>query len=288
MEHKLDFICVGPQRAGTSWLDFVLRGHGEILLPIGVKETFFLDRWYSRGWGWYWRKYFSGCGDLSGYLVGEVAPTLFDNKQAVERVKSNNRDCKIIVCVRDPVERSLSLFEHYMVSLSVRNNFTKACDVKPSIVEASRYVKHVKCWASAFGEDNVFLLSSRAISRDPIGVLEKLAEFLDVSGSENCSRELTRQYGVAAEPRSRVLLIVMTRLARLARAMGLHGLANAGKSLGLKKFIFSGGGRPELNIEDVEKADLCEMFSQDTEFVSAVDCQGGCTAASLRDYGVLR
>jgi hypothetical protein len=48
-----NFICVGAQRSGTTWLAGKMRSHHEILLPENKKEVHFFDRHYSRGLEWY-------------------------------------------------------------------------------------------------------------------------------------------------------------------------------------------------------------------------------------------
>jgi len=41
-QYQLDFVVVGPQKAGTTWIDEVLRRHPDVELPSMTKETFFL------------------------------------------------------------------------------------------------------------------------------------------------------------------------------------------------------------------------------------------------------
>lgn len=49
---KLDFIGIGPMRAGTSWLHHALSLHPGVSLPR-EKETFYFDRYFERGPAWY-------------------------------------------------------------------------------------------------------------------------------------------------------------------------------------------------------------------------------------------
>ena len=42
-----DFICIGAQKAGTSWLYYTLKEHPDIEFP-GEKEVHFWDMHYER------------------------------------------------------------------------------------------------------------------------------------------------------------------------------------------------------------------------------------------------
>ena len=65
-----DFLAIGALKAGTTYLDSMLRDHPDLCLPATVKEVEFFTRHYDRGPAWYARR-FAGCG--SG-RAGEVSP----------------------------------------------------------------------------------------------------------------------------------------------------------------------------------------------------------------------
>ena len=167
-----------------------------------VKETFFIDRDFNRGWDWYWDAYFpqsKGCDDQ---VLGEVAPTLFDHDDAVERLLAHSDACRIIVCLRDPVERSLSLFEHYVATGTVINDWESACRERPSIIEGSLYTKHLIRWAEGFGKGNILLISSRAASANPQKIIDDVSDFIGVPRMPVLPKDAEKKYGVAASPRS--------------------------------------------------------------------------------------
>ena len=98
-----DFIAVGPPRTATTWLHEVLQGH--VCLPADRKETDFFTRFYDRGLDWY-ADYFRHCE--GGIPVGELSPMYFASPPARERIARHLPECKIIVSLRDPVERAYS------------------------------------------------------------------------------------------------------------------------------------------------------------------------------------
>lgn len=281
---RLDFVCVGPQRTATSWLDRVLRKHPAIALPEVVKETFFLDRRADKGWDWYWNSYFPGGTHLAGRVVGEIAPTLFDSADAIKQLAAHNAECRIVVCLRDPVARALSLFEHYVSIARVPNDWDRARERMPSITEASCYAKYISAWGAAFGADRVLLLSHRAVAQDPMAVLDRLCDFLEVERLAKLPVEAEERYGVAAAPRSRAVVWAADRAAWTLRSLRLHSLVNLGKQLGLKRLVFSGGQRPVLGVTVDQKAALTFDLGRESALVAEVDAHIACLASECRAY----
>ena len=47
-----NFIYIGPDKAGSSWLHEVLIRHEQVFMP-DAKDLYFFDRYYDRGVSWY-------------------------------------------------------------------------------------------------------------------------------------------------------------------------------------------------------------------------------------------
>jgi hypothetical protein len=96
-----DFLCVGAQKAGTTWLYQQLRRHPQIFLPR--KE---LD-------------FFCTCGDVSSYaayfadatpgqLCGDISPNYAAQSGLAARIQQVCPNATILHLVRDPVARAFS------------------------------------------------------------------------------------------------------------------------------------------------------------------------------------
>ena len=90
---RLDFICVGMYRAGTTWLHFMLQEHPRIILPR-EKETMFFSHHYHRGIQWY-EEFFEQIHLES--LVGEICPTYLTNPLAIERIYKHYPNANILI-----------------------------------------------------------------------------------------------------------------------------------------------------------------------------------------------
>ena len=72
-----DFVGIGPERTGTTWLHNTLTDH--VGVPRQIKKVHFFDQNYTRGLAWYAR-YFEGF-PLST-PVGEITPAIFVPRRA--------------------------------------------------------------------------------------------------------------------------------------------------------------------------------------------------------------
>lgn len=133
-----DFLVIGAQRAGTTWLHRVLRQHPSLWLPpvkelhyfdrletkrtildpkerrrVGLKRLLSLDPWLVSYWlsarsdKWYARL-FRGA-KAKGLVAGEITPAYATLDETVlRRIKRMNDNIKLIFVMRDPVERAWS------------------------------------------------------------------------------------------------------------------------------------------------------------------------------------
>ena len=105
-----DFLILGAQKAGTTALYAYLRRHPEITGP-SWKEVSYFDRHYARGPNWY-RGNFPNLLRSRGELVGEASPSYLFHPLAPRRVAALVPDAKLIVLVRNPVDRAYSHYHH--------------------------------------------------------------------------------------------------------------------------------------------------------------------------------
>lgn len=116
---RIDFIVIGVQKAGTSALDYYLRQHPEIKMAK-IKEVHYFDNdsffENAKGDYSYYHKFF---GNLKNrFLYGEATPIYIYWKNAIERIKKYNKNIKLIILLRDPVERAYS---HWNMELKKGN-----------------------------------------------------------------------------------------------------------------------------------------------------------------------
>lgn len=260
---RLDAVGVGPQRTATTWLHACLAGHPELCLPHRVKETFFLDRHFDRGWDWYWSQF----GDCTpGTRRIEIAPSLFDVREATGRLRAHNPACRILASLRNPTERSVSLWLHHWRKGRVGEDFRAAVRHQPGILEASRYARHLPRWIEAFGRERVHVFLVQDVAGSPAEVLKGVYRFLAVEPPESPPPAMASRVYPSSRPRFPALARVAAGAARWLRARGFHGLLESAKRSGLREAVLGGGGDPPA-IEPELRTELAEEFEEDVRYV---------------------
>lgn len=210
LEHFPDFLIVGPQRTGTTWLHQILRKHPQVLLAE-PKELFFFSRleqsdhpgYESAELDWYlshfrdpWPRWLHKqvrsllrfgrpyCPRMRGEATASYAAL---DRDVIEEIAVLNPDMKVLFMVRHPVERAWS---HAKKDLA-RNRGRAAAEVgdaeweaffrDPYQVRCARYEQNIANWSSCFPASNVFVGTFEQVQERPAGLLRLVTNFLGVS-----------------------------------------------------------------------------------------------------------
>ncbi|MHB8383409.1 MAG: sulfotransferase family protein [Candidatus Binataceae bacterium] len=260
-----DFIAVGPQRTGTTWLHQVLTGH--VGLPSSKETDFFLDN-FARGADWY-LAFFAACPAATP--MGEVDPNYFGVPAARERISATIPRCRIVVSLRDPTERAWSSYRTMRRDAWTRGGFEDTVMRNGIIRESSRYAFHLANWQRDFGAERVLVCLYDDLEADPQAYLDRICEFIGapavaVRGTA-AARE--RVNAVTEAPRSRKL----AQSARDARDwLAMHRwnrTSQALERLGVWRFAFSGGEEFGA-IDPGAEARLREYFRPEVEALESL------------------
>src|SRR4030043_1285872 len=254
-------IVCGPQKAGTTWIYEYFKYRGDICLPLGVKETFYFDRHYNRGIEWY-AKYFRRC--TSEKKIVEVCPTCFHLKTAAELIRKTLGIIPIICTLRNPINRSFSLYLHFLRRGRTRLNFREAVKKFPVIIDASRYATHIKVWKKLFGERNVLIVFQEELENDPDIFVQKLCTHLNLDFIE-IPNHLKKSINKGAMPPSQSLAAIGINVADKLHSVGAHWVINSLKAVGVNKLLFGtpNYSRPLPTINDEDQRWLYEQLSSD-------------------------
>lgn len=100
------FLIVGAPRAGTTTLAAYFAAHPEVWVST-PKELHFFTLRFDRGRDWYERQF---PGEGAAVQRGEATPSYMMSPLAVQRMKELVPDARLIISLRDPVDRAYS---HY-------------------------------------------------------------------------------------------------------------------------------------------------------------------------------
>lgn len=184
-EFKVDFLGIGAERGGTTWLAKCLEEHPEINFAK-MKEVFFFNKFdphflkaanpnYERGLIWYQSNFWP---EKSG-LRGEFSPTYLFDMEAARRIKKHNQEVKLVLVLRDPVDRAYSQYlNDVSMGLVPEIGFEKAVKKYKSLLEKGLYAKYLKTYFTLFPRKNFFICLNEDIQTKPAATVKKLYSFL--------------------------------------------------------------------------------------------------------------
>lgn len=176
-----NFLVVGAQRCGTTWLHENLRTHPDVFLPAQKELNYFSDiksNWH-QGNEWYFKQ-FEGAAKCSA--IGEITPEYFVDLAAPERIKSLLGNIRIVCILRDPLERAYSSYKKGLRELNWDCSFDEFIEGNIDLsVTRGLYAPQLERFISAFGKENVLILSYDQIDANPHEFLRSIYRFLRVS-----------------------------------------------------------------------------------------------------------
>lgn len=97
-----DFVGIGAQKAGTTWIHHQLRAHPQLFLPE-TKELNFFYRDLPTSW---YAKHFEQAE--AEQVAGEVSPNYFAQAGVAERMHALVPEARLFCILREPVARAFS------------------------------------------------------------------------------------------------------------------------------------------------------------------------------------
>jgi tetratricopeptide (TPR) repeat protein len=189
-----NFIIIGCQRCGTTSLYTYLAQHPQILTPI-KKEMDFFSWHFDRGIDWY-LAHFPPMPPGEQFLTGEASPSYFDSLEAPERLYSLFPEAKLIVLLRNPVDRAISQF-YRLTDLNwearsldrVISDEIERLNQNPEYIigeepgnylARGRYIEFIKNWRTFFPPEQLLILKSEDFYAGAATTVKQVLEFLDL------------------------------------------------------------------------------------------------------------
>jgi hypothetical protein len=104
-----DYLVIGAQRCGTTSLQNLIASHPDVTPPLWRKGIHYFDTEYHRGSPWY-RSQFPVA--RPGRMTGEGSPYYLFHPLVAERIADLVPRAKLLVLLRDPIERAISHYKH--------------------------------------------------------------------------------------------------------------------------------------------------------------------------------
>lgn len=181
----LDFVGIGAQKAGTTWLHKHLSEHPEVNFPAG-KEVHYWNRYRNKV---DIPTYASWFPDQEGIKQGEITPAYaFLPVENIQEIHQYFPNIRIIYMLRDPIERawSSSLMALSRAEMTINEASDQwFIDHFKSAGSRARgdYKTCLANWTSIYPKEQILLLDFADIKTDPINTLKKAAHHIGVSAT---------------------------------------------------------------------------------------------------------
>ncbi|WP_164775259.1 sulfotransferase domain-containing protein [Nocardioides pantholopis] len=193
MSRLPNFLYVGPDKAGSSWLHEVLLKHHDVYLTP-AKDLYFFDRYYDRGLAWYADQFRDARAER---VVGEICQDYLFHPRAAERIHDTLGPVRVMVSLRDPVERAWSSYLYMRKHGIGPDTFAAALRSHPELLEHGRYATGLDRFLQRFPRELVHVALFDDLSADPQSFLDSVTDFLDVARLPLAARDLAARLPAA-------------------------------------------------------------------------------------------
>ena len=205
-----DYMIIGAQRCGTTSLYHYLKQH-PCVGPALLKEVHFFDINFSKGIAWY-RAHFPSflykflIKQISkqNFVTGEASPCYLFHPHAPKRVRKILPRVKLIILLRNPVDRAYSHYHHESRKGREALSFEDAIEGEEerlrgeldkmladdnyfsfnrqhyAYLSRGVYIDQLKTWMSLFPKDQFLIIKSEDFYEDPPRIYKQVLKFLNL------------------------------------------------------------------------------------------------------------
>lgn len=197
---KPNFFVVGAPKCGTTSLYYYLKQHPQVYLPKKKKEIHYFSypevaNTYYGGHDYptsleQYLSYYKDVNLKTHISCGDISPSYLYNLKAASRIKEFNSKSKIIIILRNPVERTIS---HYLMDvqqgyaklplIEYIENPTRYINHYKEYVGCSLYYESIENYLNHFPKDQLLVLNQNDLKTNVEHTFEKILDFLELSKS---------------------------------------------------------------------------------------------------------
>jgi len=205
-----DFIIIGCQRGGTTSLYNHIASHPDVE-SASQKELHFFDFNFDKGLDWYKDQF------PDNKITGEASPYYIIHPHAPRRIAQAKPDVKIIILLRNPVDRAYSNYNFEVKIGHEKLSFEDAIKIETerlegevekmtkdesyysyahhhfTYLERGKYADQLKNWFKYFNNDQILILKSESFFDNVQMNLKTVFEFLNLSNKSEIEKKIYNQ-----------------------------------------------------------------------------------------------
>lgn len=216
---KPDFFLVGAAKAGTTSLFRYLIQHPSIFIPA-IKEPHYFSEYPQPHAPVFnsleeYLALYRGCDE--DVLAGDASTSYLYSRQSARRIFDLQPQARIIMVLRNPIERAYSFYWHNRREFAESLTFEEALLAEPAriaeetpfrfhYVNSGRYFEQVRSYLETFGGEQVKVCLFEDLDADSGAVCREIFEFLGVS---DYPINTSKRFNPGGPTRSRLLAHVL-------------------------------------------------------------------------------
>ena len=263
----VDFIGLGAQKAGTSWLYTCLYEHPGVYAPVKEIHFFSRDR-FKKGIDWYMAQF---AKKPAGTIAGEFSTSYLNHPEVPARIAKHCPNAKLIAVLRNPVERAYSEYRNAIKAGEIpkKITFREYLEYRPEALERGLYFKQLSRYYEYFSRVQLHVAIYEDSKKDPLEFVKAVYTFLEID-PEFVPKMLKQYVNITRTPRFVFIDRVIHKVAETLRKIGLHKLVFWVKKSGVTDAVRSVNTEHKATEElsEADRAVLQKYYAKDVHRLS--------------------
>jgi hypothetical protein len=167
-DRQPDFVIVGATKSATTWLQRNLQQHSAVFMPGA--ETHYFSRNFDQGPAWY-GAFFKPAAPHQ--IVGEKSNSYLDHPEAPRRLRAVLPDVRLIVQLRNPIERAFAHYRSYFRRGAAAADVDRGLDAE-QLHAGGLYCRHLSRFLELFPREQLCVTLYDDLDREPASVLNHI------------------------------------------------------------------------------------------------------------------
>lgn len=221
---KVDFFIVGAPKSGTTSLYHYLDEHPQVEMSTQKEPDYFSDAAIQKQGLYYGNnridtveKYYS-LFNVKGknVIFGEASVSYLFYKNVASDIKKYNVNAKIIIMLRNPIDRA---FSHYLMDyrLGLVSDSFEEIIYKTSVnkkahlyyqqyIQISEYAKQIARYYKEFDADKIMLIDYEDFKKDVGKIVKSVYNFLGIN--EEYRAEINKKHNTFTMPKNKLIRFI--------------------------------------------------------------------------------
>ncbi len=223
---KVDFFIVGAPKAGTTSLYHYLSEHPETDMSILKEPNYFSEKSIKDNY-LYYKSYpikklsrYHSLFKNNNLIKGEASVSYLYYKDVAKSIKAYNSSARIIIMLRDPIERA---FSHYLMDFRLglindtfeniifqKSNLSNSKTYFQQYVKLGEYTNQIKRYFNEFPSEQILVVDYDDFKNKTSDVVKKVYKFLNID--INFSPELNNKHNARFIVNNRLLKFLFSKI----------------------------------------------------------------------------